>query len=162
MTLGDRSRFWWLLLFIQKKSVCVSVCRCVCVYVKANRDTQDGTGGKRWMSRVIGRGGGGIKWFNYKANTISLFLTRDFMVGTNVWLKQLSATNAKALHPARSAGPLLRWQSVVIELLCQEWIYFFFRLGSLTLQPRAGCKKLSCNLPLTPRNAVTVTNENTS
>lgn len=49
--------------------------------------------------------GGGYKWFNYKPNTISLLLTRDFMVQPDVWQKQLSATNAGALLGARSDGP---------------------------------------------------------
>lgn len=37
--------------------------------------------GRRWccMSVCLLEGGGG-KWFNYKPNTISLLLTRDFMV----------------------------------------------------------------------------------
>jgi len=64
---------------------------------KMGQRERGGKGGKQ------SDGEGGIKWFNYKANTISLFLTRDFMVWTNVWQKQLSATNAKALHSARSA-----------------------------------------------------------
>lgn len=94
------------------------MCASVCLYVlrrgerKTNGDEQDGTEGKKvekGVTRVIegqgGGGGGGRKWFNYKPNTISLFLTRDFMVWANVWQKQLSATNAKALHHARSAGP---------------------------------------------------------
>lgn len=60
---------------------------------------------KRGLTRVMARGG--IKYFNYEANTISLFLTRDFMVWANVWQKQLRATNAKELHSkgARSTGP---------------------------------------------------------
>ena len=89
--------------------------------------------------KKVEKGGGedgGIKWFNYKANTISLFLTRDFMVWPSVWQKQLSATNAKALHRASSAGPLLRRESVVIELHCPDWFsfsFFFFQLGSMML-----------------------------
>lgn len=62
---------------------------------------------------ISGNGGGGgddggwgvKKWFNYKPNTISLFVTRDFMVWAAVWQKQLSASNAEALHCPRSAGP---------------------------------------------------------
>lgn len=49
-------------------------------------------------------GGWGCKWFNYKPNTISLLLTRDFMVRPDVWQKQLSATNTGALLGARSDG----------------------------------------------------------
>lgn len=53
------------------------------------------------------RGLVGFKWFNYKPNTISLFLTRDFMVPADVWQKQLSATKAEALHTGPGQLPAL-------------------------------------------------------
>lgn len=92
-------------------------CVCLCVYIKMGVSRKQigtskmgQTGGKRWnkgVNKSDGEGGGGIKYFNYEENTISLFLTRDFMVWANVWQKQLRATNAKELHSkgARSTGP---------------------------------------------------------
>lgn len=56
------------------------------------------------------------------------------MVWTNVWQKQLSATNAKALHSRQISWTLLRWESVVIEPYCPDCL--LFQLGSMMLQPR--------------------------
>lgn len=84
---------------------------CVCVLRRFEQKKQMvtskmGQKERRWKRGGQGGGRRGIKWFNYKENTISLFLTRDFMVWPSVWQKQLSATNAKALHGASSAAPL--------------------------------------------------------
>lgn len=147
---------------VHTKGVCVWLCACVCKDgwgQKTNGDEQDGTEGKKVekgvTTRVIeGRRWwwGGIKWFNYKPNTISLFLTRDFMVWANVWQKQLSATNAKALHSARSAGPFWDGRQLLLNFIVRIVFCFFFPAGINDASTWAWCKTPRCNLPPTPSN----------
>lgn len=84
---------------------------------KSDREEAEGRRRRWWW---------GIKWFNYKPNTISLFLTRDFMVWANVWQKQLSATNAKALHCSRSDGPFGDGRQLLLNFIVLTVFCFFF------------------------------------